>query len=118
MCLVIDLYRHPTLKPFVAKYDIPVKKLLTKDRRGNYFTLYRGYSVIFSNGIATLEACLEKPKKVSIQGHFNYIINEGIHSWRSNPGCYIINNAIIPKGTLYYIGRDNDIVSEKLIIYE
>lgn len=44
-------------------------------------------------------------------------INEGIHAYTVHPASlFYTKNAYIPKGTRYIIGRDYDIVAEKLVV--
>lgn len=123
MCLIINPKEHVFwfnhYIPKVAKRDILVFKglLLHSDRQ--YFTFCRAHPVDFVNGKAVLEADIEIEKsqcRNATKWHKDRIIGPGIHSYRSPQLCY--NYAIIPEGTTFYVGCNDDIVSEKLIIFQ
>jgi hypothetical protein len=117
MCLVIDITRHKKLfgfyLPKIAKEDIPVYKELYHYRSGRIDTPFQYYPVIFHEKKAVLK---------SIFTQHNGGIYKGIHAYRGNViwnmKDYETHKAVIPKGSLYYIGICNDIVSTKLIIFE
>jgi len=136
MCLTVKLSKidkwllifnkKHCLKPKVATKDIKVYKIL-KEINSNYLTPYMRERINFINGKADLPP-------VKIKAYWDWLtsrffVDEGYHSFttvkeakfslnfnfRSNVAIF---NAIIPKGTKYFIGKYNDIVSEKLIIYQ
>ena len=135
MCLIVKLSKIDKLllifnkkrylKPKVATKDIKVYKIL-KEIHSNYLTPYMRERINFINGKADLPTVKIKAYKNWLLGEF--FVEEGYHSFitlkeakfnlnfnfRSNVAIF---NAIIPKGTKYFIGTYNDIVSEKLIIY-
>lgn len=124
--LLIMLNKKRWLKPKVAEKDIKVYKIL-KEINSNYLIPYRRERINFVNSKADLQP-------VKIIAYWDWIINrfvvdEGYHSFTTVKevkfnlnfnfrGNTAIFNAIIPKGTKYFIGKYNDIVSEKLIIYQ
>lgn len=126
MCLTIKdkIYRcrqsakraEKTLKPKKATHDILVFKLLTPELKSPYKNFQYTLGKEFSAKIV---------KKMNPSwGEFAIVVNEGLHAWRTGERaqnlscnsrkCY---PAIIPKGALYYIGDNDDIVSNKLIVY-
>ena len=133
MCLTINKKCHSLRngKPLakIAKKDIKCYKLLVIKSRGTIFsngchkryidwmTPYKCYNVKFKDGHCILRAKIS-PIKIN---PYKDVIGKGIHSFLSKDvnglGGYRFN-AIIPKGTRYYIGDCGDMVSEKLIIYE
>lgn len=148
MCLVVDtnihretirtnLY-HKTPKPLVATENLLVFKWIVKKRFGSCYgydtyvdiTPFMGKMVFFDkNGVATLESEMENgfpfTFDIQIEGDVVlYKINKGIHSYRcdnldtDSPFSPNHNYAIIPKGSLYYIGQEYDVVSDKLIIFD
>lgn len=103
-----------------AKTDILVYKCLDFD--GNiYCTPFRYMPVEFNNGRVELKSPLEKIGKdcveIGIHSYFNK--NNAIATSRlfhANVGTSM-HYAIIPKGSSYYIGKDDDTASERLIIF-
>lgn len=95
----------------IATKDIRCYKWL-KNRNSILLTPFQEKPVVFKNGIAVQET-----------DNFSYgtfgFIYKGIHSYQIwdyvYNGCYY---SIIPKGTQYYIGNNNDLVSLKLIIFK
>ena len=116
MCLVIDPTKHKKLfgfyLPKIAWKDIPVYKELHHSCSGWIKTPWRNYPVTFHENKAVLKSTFTQ---------YYDEIHEGIHAYRKEistlRNCKI-HKAIIPKGSLYYIGIRNDIVSTKLIIFE
>lgn len=124
MCLTIDPKKHRFwfnhYVPKVAQEDILVYKSLFLREEG-YVTGCRAYPVTFTDGIAVLEATIvvEKcPYRSATKWHKDRVIGPGIHSFHTSPFCLRTNFAIIPKGTTFYVGDNNDMVSEKLVIFQ
>ena len=117
MCLIIDSTKHKKLfgfyLPKIAWKDIPVYKLLEHPDDSTCFTPFQLHFIEFHKNRAILRSIL-------IQ--HNREISKGIHALRNNiveKSRYDkIHKAIIPRGSLYYIGMHLDIVSTKLIIFE
>lgn len=116
MCLIIDSTKHKKLfgfyLPKIAWKDIPVYKELHHSGSGQISTTFRNYSVIFHKNKAVLK---------SIFTRHGAVIYKGIHAYRKKVIPLWddqIHKAIIPKGSLYYIGLYGEIVSTKLIIFE
>ena len=112
MCLIINSIhynRRNEIKPFEARKNILVYKRLIIDEYGQLITPYRCYPINFKDGICELQAEFEIWRNEVSQGIHAYTIP----NTREN-GCY---NAVIPKGTKFFIGWNNDIVAERLIIY-
>ena len=120
MCLIINTkYHHlrngmPLAK--IAKDDIPCYKLLIGGSHG-WVTPFQCYNIKFKNG-----QCVQQSRiHPCMYTNGDFFITRGIHGFISKGIYYLVGyrfNAIIPKGTRYYIGMHNDMVSEKLIIYE
>ena len=138
MCLLINSIFHTEYnkyreykyfpKCFVADRDIHCVKVLQQNQLGikPYFTPFQKSPVDFVNGVAEIKTNIKRRKYnfrvVIVCGKF--YIYDGVHSL-----CYIqpeyltLNNveckdAIIPKGTKFYVGNNKDIVSEKLLVFE
>ena len=96
----------------IATQDIRCYKWLIK-RSSFLFTPFKDELIVFKNGIAVQET-----------DNFTYDldgdINKGIHSFQKRVDRIIGRRyySIIPKGTQYYIGDENDLVSLKLIIFK
>lgn len=116
MCLIIDKTKHKKLfgfyLPKIAKKDISVYKVLYYSDNSIY-TPHQHCHIKFHKNKAILGSILIP---------YNGKVSKGIHAFREEiplySRSYKIHKAIIPKGSLYYIGVNNDIVSTKLIIFE
>lgn len=110
-------------QPFVAQEDLVVTKILRTCKRG-YETPYKFKKISFIFGKYRYHKVKLHPEVTPYSYMSNvYDIYEGIHSCECTP-LYILNEdecmfkAVIPKGTPFYIGTRNDVVSSKLIIYK
>ncbi|MBP5595754.1 MAG: hypothetical protein J6Y02_10255 [Pseudobutyrivibrio sp.] len=118
MCLEINLNKHPDRTPIILEKDLYVLKFLRVRKKILGHTIYetpvQRYRTRFIANRCILKA------KFNFQELF-YVF-EGIHAFTSEVGWFLGPNipflAKIPKGTLVYFGINNDIVSEKLIIYK
>ena len=122
MCLVKSLiyHSHELDKPRIAEDNILVYKALCHSDLVCYTPFY-GFRITFVNGICNIGNFLEKNTSV--------IVSYGLHSYYKEEECIHLCNyyadrgtikhlAIIPKGSEYFIGLDNQIVSNNLIIFE
>ena len=109
-------------EPFIATHDIKCYKKLERRTTTMYKTPFIRSTILFKNGV-----CIQQCDKFGISCNYFHInewyIFEGIHSLVYNPhhssSYYLkIKIAIIPKGTKFYIGNCNDLVSLKLIIFK
>ena len=132
MCLFIDTNIHSERmrygnfkklpKPFIARTNIVVYKNLSKIKNAIYTPYQRNFIRFNVNGIYYLESNLTQKKYPFGYEYLDrgYYIYEGIHSFTKKntfvPGS--IYYAIIPKGSMYYFGNNDDIVSDKLIIFK
>ena len=117
-------------KPFVAKTDIHVYKVLEKHHSeyGNtYKTPYMEAPVAFvkyDKGMS-ISKMLSFGFTFEFDNFFHrYSVKKGIHSYLEQTSLNLLKttwshkHAIIPKGTKFYIGTHRDVVSEKLIVFE
>ena len=123
MCLVSQLK-----EPFIADENIECYKIfIPKD--GFYITPYKEFSMMTNIEI-------EDPNDESFTHVFGVTLVESgyFHSCLNQKGILKVVSdlkrklpkgtsvkilkAIIPKGTKYFLGQDNDICSKKLILYE
>lgn len=119
MCLISQ-----SLKPFVAKKDLKVFKILNKDEKGNYETPYQHCKVELNSLMQANENSGDYSKyNWGDEGHKCQLqINSGfIHSLFHDIKEYTGNNnpcivvAYIPEGTEYFIGTGfMDICSKQL----
>lgn len=126
MCLTIsNIHKNNNNKPFIAEKDIIVFKALDhydlSNRKKVFCTPYQYYPIDFFDGKCIMKSDLYK----DIDCCF---VRIGIHSFRDEKSaketCAGFTEtkmtkhwAIIPKGSKYYIGNDNDIASDNLIIF-
>lgn len=124
MCLVKNKKYHPFNMPLMAKEDIVCYKQLETNHFTNGYITPCTYSVVPT-------ACLKKkvPFKAEILNKFEFIwrhvlgfsniVTDGfIHSHAQLPGnsfLYYTFQCIIPKGTKYFIGNNDDYASEQII---
>jgi hypothetical protein len=106
-------------KPTIAKKDIKVYKVLWKHSHGSS---YRGFKYekgneYYQTGKPFTKTYSRFSKKL--------IISRGLHAWitkedairRHNRSLHVIVEMVIPKGSMYYLGDNDDIVSNRLIWY-
>ena len=136
MCLIIDINKHPEGKPKIAKEDIVCCKALKQNNESF------GQSFFFNDYIW----CINKMKKEELEEKM--IVNRGLHAFLhedmllgflvycNNPYSdsaiptsgdgswsemkYVKVNAkmIIPKGSKYYLGNENNIVADQMKLVE
>ena len=131
MCLSINekIHKQRLLfikpKPLVAKTNIRVVKVL-EQIIDLYYTPYRRMYVFFdTDGVMECKKTTLGLKRQFFSGRNYWWVNEGYHSYVNslaaepiliNISGSLIFNAVIPKGSLYYIGKNGDVVSDQLII--
>jgi hypothetical protein len=127
MCLIVDKTIHPDLKPRVAKKDLYVYKFMI-NRKGRCLSYYQSFKY---NLKKIYKTSLVTEKDTQRFGFHAYKIPD-IHKildlkapsiFGIYPSSTICKNttlylAKIPKGSIYYIGKDEDIVSDKLMLIE
>lgn len=105
------------IKPLIAKEDIIVYKVLDQ----NNYSPYRAYK--YTEGFHYYETgdIIPEVGKCST----DIIIKKGLHSYSSYTIASTRRNStdkivkmIIPKGSKYFIGKNEDIVSDNLIWYK
>lgn len=119
MCLKIDKNHHPKLKPKIAAEDIYTLKVSKCCNITNKPKSYFKHSIQNYNTILKSDLLFKR--------FFNDVIEEGLHSLISgitntmrgdffdgSESKKIIILCRIPKGSKYFIGMDNDIVSNQL----
>ena len=121
MCLFIASKRTR------AEQDILVYKCLDICGKG-YCTPFQYMPIEFNSGVKELWMPKAEMKRESDGGR--WVVNRGFHAYRDMYKAFHIANdfvryngtsvyyALIPKGSDYYIGGDEDIVSTELIIFE
>ena len=112
-------------KPHTFDKDIVVYKGLLKtgtEDKNEYLTPIMHYPVKFENGIITMEV-ENFEGQVTLYGKTT--IEKGIHSFNHCLSAKYVSYqdvdafiAVIPKGTEFYFGESNDMVSKKLIIFQ
>lgn len=119
MCLKLS-NQFRTDEPLVAKKDILVYKLLDySEETGHYCTPFQYRGVYFENGSVcmTSDIVLDKNRNVNIGLHAYFTIDAAKFVVRmfDETDVYF---AVIPKGSKFYLGTENDIVSNNLIIFK
>ena len=119
MCLISQ-----SLKPFVAKKDLKVFKILNKDEKGNYKTPYQHCKVELNSLMQANENSGDYSKynwgydehkcQLQINGGFIHSLFHDIKEYRyNNNPCFVV--AYIPEGTEYFIStKFMDICSKQL----
>lgn len=132
MCLITSNDYHKkdnnrNVKCFVAKEDILVYKCLDYEN-GEYCTPFRHMPIVFTKGKYVYNK-VKMSQKIGCGIRKNALVYKGIHAY-STRGMGIevtkkfnhingtsMHYAVIPKGSNFYIGNDDDIVSNNLIVY-
>lgn len=135
MCLIIDKKQCPNGYK-VAKKNIPCYKVLLKNCSGRFETPCIKLPVDIKTGIEADEFQLEPYAAITESTIANVRIDKGIHSCTNlerarimqntylcviNVYCYvgvIIRKAYIPKGTKYWVGKNHEFCSERIIFAE
>ena len=119
MCLISQ-----SLKPFVAKKDLKVFKILIKDEKGNYGTPYQHCKVELNSLMRANENSDNYSKynwgdkghkcQLQINGGFIHSLFRDVNKYKDdNNPCIVV--AYIPKGTEYFIGTGfMDVCSKQL----
>ena len=119
MCLISQ-----SLKPFVAKKDLKVFKILIKDEKGNYETPYQHCKVELNSLMQANENSGDYSKynwgddghkcQLQINGGFIHSLFHDIKEYTDNNNLCIVV-AYIPEGTEYFIStRFMDVCSKQL----
>ena len=134
MCTKVSFWHHGFFpKPKIAKKNIEVYKVLDlivtpKDEKFpiTYETPYMRETINFINGQATQNSvhdiyCDKDHNIIGVCACKTYAraLEQKIALYRfvHSPIPNFICHCIIPKGTKYFIGKNNVIVSEKLILF-
>ena len=126
MCLTINYFIHfdnlkNKYKPFTAKTDLEVIKILGNFDGCHYYTPFRGKKIVFKDGKYLMKA---GGNGAHLGYRKSFLVNQGIHSYYNLSYAFYLNTSdcqfesVIPKGTNYFIGKNGDVVSEKLLIFE
>jgi len=125
MCLFKDKGFHPHNRPLIAEKDIVCYKKLKQTRKDTYITPWTYDQVpieCIRNKVPFKAEILSKFKFIwkHILGFSNTVEDGFIHSFQQDNGFrgYKTFKCIIPKGTEYFIGRDNHIASKEIIFLE
>ena len=125
MCLIKSIiHKKDYSKPFIAEKDIIVYKALDHcDCFGNkrICTPYRYYPIVFVNGKCIISSVLPRSGSLYVDFGVHAFVNEE----KIKRTCHFFPEtkmtkhwAIIPKGSKYYIGQEEDIVTNELIVFK
>ena len=125
MCLFKSIIHNKDYsKPFIAEKDIVVYKALEHCNIFElkyFYTPFMNYPIVFVDGKCIIFSVLKT--------NSSHYVGEGVHAFL-NEKMIKINElfpltkkivkhwAIIPKGSKYYIGTNEDIVSNELIVFK
>lgn len=132
MCLIVSKFYHKkdknhSIKCLVAQEDILVYKCLDCGD-GEYWTPYQYMDITFTKGKYVYNE-VNMDKSVYCGGGETTSVNFGIHSYGTKNAALAtcrefhrsdgtsMHYAVIPKGSNFYIGIDEDVVSNNLIVY-
>lgn len=131
MCLFVDSKFHKKTifnryRPVVLNHDYLVYKVL-EENDGYIYTPYQIMPINFADGMADL-------KKIPFRGNKKQFIKGGgyhafVKKYMADDCAWHINDltlvqdrdvfyAVIPKGTKVYFGVEDDIVAERMIIFD
>ena len=132
MCLVTSTFYHKkdsnrNVKCFVAKEDILVYKCLDCID-GEYSTPSQYMPIVFTKGKYVYNK-IRMSQKIGCGIRENALVSKGIHAYSTRDKAIKLikdfrktngtsmHYAVIPKGSNFYIGNDDDVVSNNLIVY-
>ena len=132
MCLITDNYYHKkdkfnNVKCFVAEEDILVYKCLDC-KNGEFRTPFQYMPIVFTKGKYIYTNVYMKKKTFCKMDEGGYVWS-GIHAYRTMSRAFAVSKsyyefdgtymhyAVIPKGSNFYIGNNDDVVSNNLIVY-
>ena len=132
MCLVISKFYHKkdkkhNVKCLVAQEDILVYKCLDCED-GEYCTPFQYMPIVFTKGKYVYDEANMDESVYCEAGSFADIA-VGIHAYGTKDAAFAtcrdfygsngtsMHYAVIPKGSNFYIGIDEDVVSNNLIVY-
>ena len=132
MCLVTSTFYHKkdsnrNVKCFVAKEDILVYKCLDCID-GEYSTPFQYMPIVFTKGKYVYNK-IRMSQKIGCGIRENALVSKGIHAYSTRDKAIKLikdfrktngtsmHYAVIPKGSNFYIGNDDDVVSNNLIVY-
>ena len=125
MCLFKSIIHNKDYsKPFIAEKDIIVYKALQHVNCFElkcFYTPFILYPIVFVDGKCIISSVLKT--------NSSHYVGEGVHAFVNEkmikvtseflPLIKIVKHwAIIPKGSKYYIGANEDIVSNELIVFK
>lgn len=126
MCLCKSIIHNKDYsKPFIAEKDIIVYKAL-----GNYYcfgikhfyTPFMNYPIVFVDGKCIISSVLQTNSSPYVRNGVHACVNENLIKitieFFSETKKITKHWAIIPKGSKYYFGADEDIVSNELIVFK
>ena len=133
MCLVTSSFYHKKdksnmIKCFVAKEDILVYKCLDCTS-GEYCTPFQYMPIMFTKGKYVYNKVNMKESVACCANEKFACIYSGIHAYSAKVKAIMVakdfhktngtsmHYAVIPKGSNFYIGNNDDIVSNNLIVY-
>ena len=132
MCLFTSTFYHKkdsnrNVKCFVAKEDILVYKCLDCTD-GEYSTPFQHMPIVFTKGKYVYNK-IRMSQKIGCGLWKSACVSKGIHAYRTRDKAINVSKgfhgtngtsmhyAVIPKDSDFYIGNNDDIVSNNLIVY-
>lgn len=119
MCLSVDGRFHPNERPIRTLRPLVVDKILER-RSGALFSPLRGVEYAFGE---LYTSRFSYSSSVSRKNYgVPFIVNRGLHAIRYGKSHWTrdygkVFPALIPAGSRVYIGLANDVVSDKLIVF-
>lgn len=116
MCLTIARSAHPKLLPRIATRPLIVRKdvfVVSKGRyRSPYYSSTKSGAGFWKDGVMSKVTTLTK-------GGRNKYVHKGLHS--ALPSRHRVGSkrlwAVIPAGAKFFLGMQDDLVSDKLIVF-
>lgn len=129
MCLYVNSAYHPEGKPTLAQWNIIVWKVLYYDSSLDRHTSpFRDYPYELGKEMRMDGDVLEAERVLA-----RLVVEDGLHSFKVTDAAAAIKvfcngnslqwgwmkvyPAVIPVGSLYYVGQDNDIASDRLVVF-
>lgn len=128
MCLIINENYHKNFKPLKAEREFAVWKIVCCGFKPVIFisNIYcfryeKGFEYFITN---KRPFSYRTKSELHSRASFKYkVVDRGFHSYKTRPNLKTsarfqkIVKFYIPKGSLYFIGTEGDIVSNRIILY-
>lgn len=107
MCLIINLYKHLTYQSDTARKDIPCYKVITKNSKGQWTSLFFKRKKWELNKLYTNTGKIDRGATTIYGGYYHSFANINDARCHAREFGGTVAKCIIPKGSQYFSGDCN-----------